>query len=42
MDTARFKYPPHWVDTQMLYDSIRTIDDETTDYRGFIIMSRKV
>jgi len=26
LDTARFKYPPHWVDIDLLYDSIKSID----------------
>ena len=42
LDTARFKYPPHWVDLNMLYDSMDTLDTETDTKRGFIILSRKV
>ena len=42
LDTARFKYPPHWVDLNMLYDSMDTLDTETDSKRGFIILSRKV
>ena len=41
LDTARFKYPPHWVDTTQLYDSIKTVDPESGKYRGFMLLSRK-
>jgi len=26
LDTARFKYPPHWVDLHQCYDAVNTID----------------
>ena len=42
LDTARFKYPPHWVDLHLLYNSIQTIDPETNKSRGFIMLARKV
>ena len=40
LDTARFKYPPHWVDIELLYESIyeKRGDGEP---RGFICLSRK-
>jgi len=41
MDTARFKYPPHWVDIEMLYNSVCTIDKDTGASRGFILLARK-
>ena len=41
MDTARFKYPPHWVDIKMLYKSICTTDPDTGALRGFILLTRK-
>lgn len=42
LDTARFKYPPHWVDMDLLYDSMQTIDKDTQKPRGFIILSKKL
>jgi glutathione gamma-glutamylcysteinyltransferase len=41
LDTARFKYPPFWVDTNILFDSINTHDKDADKNRGFILMSRK-
>ena len=41
MDTARFKYPPHWVDIEMLYKSICTTDSDSGELRGFILLTRK-
>jgi hypothetical protein len=41
LDTARFKYPPHWVDTKMLYSAICTIDSESGVDRGIILATRK-
>ena len=41
MDTARFKYPPHWVDIDMLYKSVCTTDPDTGSLRGLILMARK-
>lgn len=40
LDTARFKYPPHWVDIELLYASIceKRGDGEP---RGFICLARK-
>ena len=40
MDTARFKYPPFWVDLEFLYNSIRSVDQDTNKMRGFIVVSR--
>ena len=40
LDTARFKYPPHWVDTELLYESISYKQDNGLP-RGFFLMSRK-
>ena len=41
LDTARFKYPPHWVDIEMLYQAICTVDTETDTPRGFVLLTRK-
>lgn len=41
-DTARYKYPPHWVEIPKLYDSINTIDSENGKLRGVIAFSQKL
>ena len=40
LDTARFKYPPHWVKLDLLYESICTRDTDTNQLRGFVILTR--
>lgn len=42
MDTARFKYPPHWVDMNLLYQSLQTMDSASGLPRGLIIASNKL
>lgn len=42
LDTARFKYPPHWVDLQQIFEAIKTFDKDTGKSRGFIMLARKV
>ncbi|RUS70018.1 hypothetical protein EGW08_022222 [Elysia chlorotica] len=39
LDTARFKYPPHWVKLEMLMDAMKTIDSETGKSRGYVMVS---
>ncbi|RYG70030.1 hypothetical protein EON64_01280 [archaeon] len=39
MDVARFKYPPHWVPLQSLYDALQPIDPATNKCRGYIMLS---
>jgi hypothetical protein len=41
-DTARFKYPPHWVDLRLLFDAVNTTDPDTQKQRGFIMLSKKL
>ena len=41
LDTARFKYPPFWVDFNMLCESLASLDVDTGKKRGFIVASRK-
>ena len=36
LDTARFKYPPHWVPLSMLYEAMAYEDPTTGKPRGFI------
>eukprot|EP01061_Rhynchopus_euleeides_P038256 TRINITY_DN6570_c0_g1_i1.p1 TRINITY_DN6570_c0_g1~~TRINITY_DN6570_c0_g1_i1.p1 ORF type:complete len:408 (+),score=105.34 TRINITY_DN6570_c0_g1_i1:451-1674(+) len=40
LDTARFKYPPYWVDTTQLWDSMLPHDVETGRSRGWFLLSR--
>jgi glutathione gamma-glutamylcysteinyltransferase len=39
LDTARFKYPPHWVKLHELYDAMAAIDPSTGMPRGFMSLS---
>ncbi|KAK6170159.1 hypothetical protein SNE40_018623 [Patella caerulea] len=41
MDTARFKYPPHWIPLPLLFNSMKSLDEETGQPRGFMILSRQ-
>lgn len=36
LDTARFKYPPHWVPLPMLYQAMEYVDPTTQSPRGFL------
>ncbi|KAL0041162.1 hypothetical protein WJX77_007260 [Trebouxia sp. C0004] len=36
LDTARFKYPPHWVPLAQLYQAMAAVDPTTGKARGFI------
>ncbi|KAI3424114.1 hypothetical protein D9Q98_009475 [Chlorella vulgaris] len=40
LDTARFKYPPHWVPLTMLHSAMAHIDPSTGRPRGFMRMGR--
>ena len=39
LDTARFKYGPHWVDVPLLFDAMTRQDPETGLSRGFVLLS---
>ena len=41
LDTARFKYPPHWVDLELLYEALCTTDGDSGLSRGMILATRK-
>ena len=41
LDTARFKYPPHWVDINLLYKAVNTHDNDNDSKRGFMMLTRK-
>lgn len=36
LDTARFKYPPHWVPLPSLYEAMKYVDPTTQNPRGFL------
>lgn len=40
LDTARFKYPPHWVPTADLWEAMRRLDRSTGKPRGFVRVAR--
>ncbi|CAN7027974.1 unnamed protein product [Brassica oleracea var. botrytis] len=40
LDVARFKYPPHWVPLQLLWEAMDTIVKLTGKHRGFMLISR--
>lgn len=42
LDTARFKYPSHWVPVSELLRSMKEVDKSTSRPRGFLVLSRKV
>jgi len=39
LDTARFKYPPHWIPLTTLLTAMNTVD-ETGSQRGYVLLSR--
>eukprot|EP00794_Sanderia_malayensis_P017793 gene17793-19570_t len=41
LDTARFKYPPHWVSLKLLVEAMRKIDVSTGLPRGYMTVSRQ-
>lgn len=40
LDVARFKYPPHWVPVEALYQAMLTIDPETKKSRGYLLLRK--
>lgn len=40
LDVARFKYPPHWVSVDLLYQAMNTPDSLTGTKRGWVLLSR--
>ncbi|CAH8481996.1 unnamed protein product [Schistosoma intercalatum] len=39
-DTARFKYPPHWVSLTKLWFSMNQVDPDTQLPRGFVVLRK--
>ncbi|XP_020220484.1 glutathione gamma-glutamylcysteinyltransferase 1 isoform X2 [Cajanus cajan] len=40
LDVARFKYPPHWVPLEVLWEGMNYVVDTTRLTRGFMLISR--
>ena len=40
LDTARFKYPPHWVPVDVLFRAMQEQDPETHRPRGWLLLQR--
>ena len=40
LDVARFKYPPHWVPTEKIFEALSSIDETTGKSRGYFIVSK--
>jgi len=41
LDVARFKYPPHWLPADRLWQAMRAIDPSTDRSRGWITLRRR-
>ena len=41
LDVARFKYPPHWIAAERLWQAMRAIDPATGRSRGWIALQRR-
>jgi len=38
MDVARYKFPPFWVDTDLLWQAMATTDTSSGRHRGYIVV----
>jgi len=38
LDTARFKYPPHWLPVQALFEAMSVVCESTSKSRGFAVL----
>ena len=41
LDVARFKYPPHWISAERLFDAMKPIDPATGKSRGWVTLQRR-
>ncbi|MDQ3295653.1 MAG: phytochelatin synthase family protein [Myxococcota bacterium] len=41
LDVARFKYPPHWISAERVWQAMRAIDPVTGKSRGWITLRRR-
>ncbi|KAL7747994.1 hypothetical protein RI367_006540 [Sorochytrium milnesiophthora] len=42
LDVARFKYPPYWVASELLWSALKPVDPDTKKSRGYIMLKRNV
>jgi glutathione gamma-glutamylcysteinyltransferase len=38
LDTARFKYPSHWVHLPLIYEAMKPVDSDTGRSRGYVML----
>ena len=41
LDTARFKYPPHWVPLKKLHEAMAALDSSTGRPRGWLVLTQR-
>ena len=41
LDTARYKYPPHWIPVELIFQAMLPIDIVTGKSRGYIVLEAK-
>lgn len=41
LDTARFKYPPHWLSLELLFEAMREVGRATQCARGWLMLQRR-
>ena len=41
LDTARYKYPPHWIPVELIFQAMLPIDAVTGKSRGYIVLEAK-
>ena len=40
LDTARFKYPPHWMPVELMFTAMQEHDPDTGDARGWMLLGK--
>ena len=38
LDTARFKYPPHWMPVELLFAAMQELDEDSGEARGWMLV----
>ena len=41
LETARYKYPPHWISVELIFQAMVPIDSATGKSRGYIVLKAK-
>jgi len=41
LETARYKYPPHWIPVELIFQAMLPIDSVTGKSRGYIVLEAK-